>query len=67
MREPAAVSKPNLTLPACHNNKAMKLLKPSPCARNVLGITKLTAVFDIFDDEADALLNLANVPLFPRN
>jgi anti-sigma B factor antagonist len=45
----------------------LKLLSPSPCARNVLGITRLTAVFDIFDDEADALLNLANVSLFPRN
>jgi anti-sigma B factor antagonist len=36
----------------------LKLLRPSPCARRVLGITHLTAVFDIFDDEADALLNL---------
>ena len=45
----------------------LKLLSPSPCARNVLGITRLTAVFDIFDDEADALLNLANASLFPRN
>src|SRR5436190_22140761 len=44
----------------------LKRLSPSPCARNVLGITRLTAVFDIFDDEADAQLNLANVPLFPR-
>jgi len=44
----------------------LKLLNPSACARRVLGITKLTAVFDIFDDEPDALLNLANTPLFPR-
>src|SRR3954463_3712670 len=36
----------------------LKLLRPSPAARRVLGITRLTAVFDIFDDEADALLNL---------
>ena len=35
-----------------------KLLAPSPAARRVLGITQLTRVFDIFDDEADALLNL---------
>ena len=44
----------------------LKLLNPSACARRVLGITKLTSVFDIFDDEPDALLNLANTPLFPR-
>ena len=42
----------------------LKLLCPSPCARRVLGITRLTAVFDIFDDEPDALLNL-NAPLVP--
>lgn len=36
----------------------LKLLRPSPPARRVLGISHLTAVFDIFDDEADALLNL---------
>jgi anti-sigma B factor antagonist len=36
----------------------LKLLRPSPPARRVLGITHLTGVFDIFDDEADALLNL---------
>ena len=35
-----------------------KLLCPSPAARRVLGISQLTRVFDIFDDEADALLNL---------
>src|SRR5690349_23285879 len=35
-----------------------KLLHPSPAARRVLGISQLTRVFDIFDDEADALLNL---------
>ena len=45
----------------------LKLLSPSPCARRVLGITKLTAVFDIFDDEPDALLNLANAHLFPNS
>lgn len=36
----------------------LKLLRPSPTARRVLGISRLTGVFDIFDDEADALLNL---------
>jgi anti-sigma B factor antagonist len=36
----------------------LKLLRPSAAARRVLGISRLTAVFDIFDDEADALLNL---------
>lgn len=36
----------------------LKLLRPSPVARRVLGITHLTAVFDIFDEEAEALLNL---------
>jgi anti-sigma B factor antagonist len=45
----------------------LKLLSPSPCARRVLGITRLTAVFDIFDDEPDALRNLANAPLFPNS
>ena len=40
----------------------LKLLRPSAPARRVLGITRLTAVFDIFDDEADALLNLGGVP-----
>jgi len=39
----------------------LKLMRPSPCARNVLGITRLTAVFDIFDDEPDALQNLGTV------
>jgi len=39
----------------------LKLLRPSPHARRVLGITHLTAVFDIFDDEAEALLNLGGV------
>jgi anti-anti-sigma factor len=41
-----------------HRGGQLKLLHPSPCARRVLGITHLTAVFDIFDDEPDALLNL---------
>jgi anti-sigma B factor antagonist len=36
----------------------LKILRPSACARRVLGITKLTAVFDVFDDEPDALRNL---------
>ena len=36
----------------------LKILRPSAPARNVLGISRLTAVFDIFDDEADALRNL---------
>jgi anti-anti-sigma factor len=36
----------------------LKILRPSACARRVLGITRLTAVFDIFDDEPDALRNL---------
>ena len=35
-----------------------KLMRPSVAARRVLGISQLTRVFDIFDDEADALLNL---------
>ena len=36
----------------------LKLLRPSPTARRVLGISHMTMVFDIFDDESDALLNL---------
>ena len=36
-----------------------KLLCPSAPARRVLGISQLTRVFDIFDDESDALLNLS--------
>src|SRR4029079_17664363 len=36
-----------------------KLLRPSLAARRVLGISHLTRVFDIFDDENDALLNLS--------
>lgn len=35
-----------------------KLLRPSAAARRVLGISHLTRVFDIFDEESDALLNL---------
>jgi anti-sigma B factor antagonist len=38
----------------------LKLLRPSACARRVLGITHLTAVFDIFDDEPDAIQNLGS-------
>ena len=37
----------------------LKLLRPSPTARRVLGISHMTMVFDIFDDESDALLNLS--------
>lgn len=36
----------------------LKLLRPSPTARRVLGITHMLLVFDVFDDEADALLNM---------
>jgi anti-sigma B factor antagonist len=47
----------------------LKLLRPSACVRRVLGITRLTGVFDIFDDEPDALLNLGGVTalLGPHN
>ena len=37
----------------------LKLLRPSATARRVLGIARLTCVFDIFDDEEGALLNLS--------
>jgi anti-sigma B factor antagonist len=37
----------------------LKLLRPSATARRVLGIARLTGVFDIFDDEEGALLNLS--------
>lgn len=40
-----------------HDGK-LKLLRPSVTARRVLGISHMTMVFDIFDDESDALLNL---------
>lgn len=43
----------------------LKMLRPSACARRVLGITHLTAVFDIFDDEPEALRNLGG-PASPR-
>ena len=36
----------------------LKLMRLSASARRVLGIARLTAVFEIFDDEQDALLNL---------
>src|SRR5262245_3306311 len=36
----------------------LKLLRPSPTARRVLGIAHMTMVFDIFDDEREALLNM---------
>lgn len=41
----------------------LKMLRPSLPARRVLGITHLTAVFDIFDDEPDAIRNLAGIDL----
>lgn len=37
----------------------LKLLHPSATARRVLGISHLTAVFDVFDDEPEAIRNLA--------
>lgn len=37
----------------------LKLLHPSIPARRVLGISNLMAVFDVFDDEAEALRNLS--------
>ena len=37
-----------------------KLLRPSAAARRVLGISHLTRVFDIFDDEEDALKNMGD-------
>jgi anti-sigma B factor antagonist len=43
----------------------LKMLRPSACARRVLGITRLTAVFDIFDDEADAVRNLSGRAVTP--
>lgn len=36
----------------------LKLMRLSTSARRVLGIARLTAVFEVFDDEGDALLNL---------
>ena len=42
-----------------HRGGQLKLLHPSACARRVLGITHLTAVFDIFDDEPEAVRNLS--------
>lgn len=36
----------------------LKIMRPSPTARRVLGIAHMTMVFDIFDDEAEALLNM---------
>src|SRR4051812_2961955 len=43
----------------------LKLLRPSAPARRVLGISRLTAVFDIFDDEPEALLNLGSATVPP--
>jgi anti-sigma B factor antagonist len=39
----------------------LKLLHPSAHARRILGITHLTAVFDVFDSEAEAIVNLGGV------
>ena len=36
----------------------LKLLRPSATARRVLGISHMMLVFDVFDDEKEALLNL---------
>lgn len=44
----------------------LKLLRPSLCARHVLGIAHLTLMFDVFDTEVDALLNLAGPALLPH-
>jgi anti-sigma B factor antagonist len=38
-----------------------KLLCPSACATRVLGITRLTPVFEIFEDEAIALASFEHV------
>jgi anti-sigma B factor antagonist len=39
----------------------LKLLHPSLCARRVLGITHLTGVFDVFDNEDEAVHNMSSV------
>ena len=44
----------------------LKLLRPSLCVRHVLGIAHLTRVFDVFDTEADALLNMAGPVVVPH-
>jgi anti-anti-sigma factor len=36
----------------------LKLLRPSATARRVLGLAHMTLVFDVFDDESEALLNM---------
>ena len=36
----------------------LTLLRPNPTVRRVLGIAHMTLVFDVFDDESEALLNL---------
>jgi anti-sigma B factor antagonist len=36
----------------------LKLLRPNATVRRVLGLAHMTFVFDIFDDEHEALLNL---------
>ena len=41
----------------------LKLLRPSPTARRVLGISHMMLVFDVFDDEREALLNLGGTEL----
>jgi anti-sigma B factor antagonist len=39
----------------------LKLLHPSPHSERVLEITRLTSVFEIFEDEAQALRSMATV------
>ena len=39
----------------------LKLLRPSATVRRVLGIAHMTMVFDIFDDEAEALHNMGGL------
>src|SRR5215475_13108300 len=40
----------------------VKLLSPSQSVRNILAISKLDGVFEIFSDEPDALLSFAEKP-----
>jgi anti-sigma B factor antagonist len=39
----------------------LKLLRPNATVRRVLGIAHMTMVFDIFDDESEALLNMGGI------
>jgi hypothetical protein len=43
------------------------LLHPSLCARRVLGITHLSGVFDVFDNEAEAVHNMATTHSVPQS